>query len=172
MALSFSYHPSEKTLQTELRSEDYLPGGSSVRSCGYWARATLRHPRGFFVRRSAVAPRHRRLQHSQVHAQLRAVMRRVGDEDRAKDRSARPLENDLVAQSQRPRRSRPLPRQLPKNPLDLRAQLVEQFHALGAIRKLCLRPTPGQSIVFVGRQHQDSETWELRDMTREVAERA
>jgi len=132
----------------------------------------LRHASRFLVRGSPVTPRHRRLQHPQVNAQLRAVMRRVGDEDRAKDRGARSLEDDLVAESQRPRRSRPLPRELLKYPLDLRAQLVEHFHTLGATRKLCLRATPGQSIVFVGRQHQDSETWELRDMSRELAERA
>ena len=33
--MSFSYHPSEKTLQTELRSEDYLPGAFSGAASRY-----------------------------------------------------------------------------------------------------------------------------------------
>lgn len=98
------------------------------------------------------------------------MVRRVRDEYRAEDLRPRRTDNDFVAQSQLPWRIRLIPGHLLKNRTQLLAHLFERPDPLGAGQEHWLRWTRRQSVEFIARRHQNSETGQLREVRRELAE--
>ena len=96
-------------------------------------------------------------------------MGRMGDENGAEDSRAHGLEDHAIADAQRPWR----PGLIPRHPLDLSAQLsahrIEQLQSLGAVGNARLGAA-SRSVEFVLRQHHYSETRQLREVGRELAD--